>query len=128
MKLPAPSPLDAHLGYWLRFVSNQVSGAFSEKLAGRGVTVMEWVALRELYDQPALVPSLLAERLGMTRGGVSKLAERLAARGLITRSADKADKRFSDLALTGEGAHWSRSWPIWPTATTRNSSASWARG
>ena len=27
------SPLEAHLGYWLRFVSNQVSHSFDRKLA-----------------------------------------------------------------------------------------------
>jgi DNA-binding MarR family transcriptional regulator len=76
------SSLDAHLGYWLRFVSNQVSHAFSLRLARRDVTVAEWVVLRELYDAIEVVPSTLAERLGMTRGAISKLADRLAGKGL----------------------------------------------
>lgn len=95
------SALDAHLGYWLRYVSNQVSHAFSLKLAARGVTVAEWVALRALYDHGALAPSVLAERLGMTRGAISKLAERLAGKALLTRSA--GDGRLQSLALTGAG-------------------------
>lgn len=96
------STLEAHLGYWLRYVSNQVSHAFSRKVQERGVTVAEWVVLRELYDQ-ALMPSALADRLGMTRGAVSKLAERLAAKGLITRAADTEDRRVQSLALTAAG-------------------------
>lgn len=97
------SALDAHLGYWLRYVSNQVSHAFSLALAGQGVTVAEWVMLRELYAQPRLAPSVIADRLGMTRGAISKLADRLAAKALLTKTADASDRRYQDLALTAEG-------------------------
>jgi DNA-binding MarR family transcriptional regulator len=95
-------PLEAHLGYWLRYVSNHVSHAFSLKLAARGVTVAEWVMLRELYDAES-APSALADRLGMTRGGISKLADRLIAKGLITRRAGAGERRFPTLALTRQG-------------------------
>jgi DNA-binding MarR family transcriptional regulator len=96
------SPLEAHLGYWLRFVSNHVSHAFSLKLASRDVTVAEWVVLRELYEQD-LAPSALAERLGMTRGAISKLADRLEAKALIERKADQNDGRYQSLGLTKAG-------------------------
>ena len=70
------SSLELHLGYWIRSVSNHVSHAFALKLAAVGVTVAEWVVLRELYDSEN-APSALADRLGMTRGAISKLADRL---------------------------------------------------
>ena len=97
------SPLEAHLGYWLRFVSNQVSHAFSLKLAARDVTVAEWVVLRELYERDWAIPSVLAERLGMTRGAISKLADRLVAKTLIARSVSDKDRRYQALALTAKG-------------------------
>lgn len=101
------TPLDAHLGYWLRFVSNQVSHAFAAKLAGRGVTVAEWVMLRELFERDAVAPSALADRLGMTRGAISKLADRLAAKELVTQGPDPArlpqDRRYQTLSLTQAG-------------------------
>ncbi len=97
------SALEDHLGYWLRYVSNQVSHAFAQKLAERGVTVAEWVALRELLDGEPLAPSALAIRLGMTRGAISKLVDRLAAKNLIARWADVSDKRRQDLNLTVHG-------------------------
>src|ERR1700734_275603 len=100
---PAISPLDSHLGYWLRFVSNQVSHAFSLKLAARDVTVAEWVVLRELFDRDAVVPSALAVALGMTRGAVSKLADRLTAKDLLQRRENETDRRFQALALTEPG-------------------------
>lgn len=105
--MPAPAspvaPLTAHLGYWLRYVSNQVSHSFARAIEARGVTVAEWVMLRELYDGQTLAPSRLADRLGLTRGAVSKLAERLVAKALIVRTADSSDGRAQKLALTDEG-------------------------
>lgn len=97
------SPLEAHLGYWLRFVSNHVSHAFSVKLQARDVTVAEWVILRELYEQDAMPPSELAERIGMTRGAISKLVERLAAKSLLTKTDNKDDRRYQSLSLTTAG-------------------------
>jgi DNA-binding MarR family transcriptional regulator len=97
------SPLEAHLGYWLRFVSNHVSHAFSRKLAARGVTVAEWVVLRELFERDAVPPSALAERIGMTRGAISKLADRLAAKSLIAKTSDGPDRRYQSLSLTRAG-------------------------
>jgi DNA-binding MarR family transcriptional regulator len=94
--------LDSHLGYWLRFVSNQVSHAFALKVQAQGVTVAEWVVLRELYDDAAQ-PSALAARLGMTRGAISKLAERLASKALVRREAVAGDRRSQVLKLTTEG-------------------------
>ena len=96
------SSLESHLGYWLRYVSNHVSHAFALKLEGRGVTVAEWVVLRELYDGGS-APSALADRLGLTRGAISKLADRLIAKELIVRRANASDRRFQSLALTRQG-------------------------
>lgn len=103
IKSTAVSPLEAHLGYWLRFVSNQVSHAFSLKLAARDVTVAEWVVMRELYACDAVVPSTLADRIGMTRGAISKLADRLAAKALVVRTTSDEDRRYQALALTAKG-------------------------
>jgi DNA-binding MarR family transcriptional regulator len=97
------SDLTAHLGYWLRFVSNHVSGAFARKLEGRGVSVVEWVVMRELYGADALAPSRVAEAIGMTRGAITKIADRLIAKGLVKRDADVADGRAQTLALTQKG-------------------------
>lgn len=99
----AISDLDAHLGYWLRLVSNHVSQAFAGKLQGRGVTVAEWVALRLLFGEGGAAPSRLAQRMGMTRGAITKLADRLIERALVERRADPLDGRARILALTARG-------------------------
>lgn len=98
-----PSPLSAHVGYWLRLVSNHVSQSFARRLEDHGVTVAEWVLLRHLHDGDALAPSRLATLTGLTRGAVSKLEERLAARDLVRRAPDPDDGRSHRLALTPGG-------------------------
>jgi len=100
---PIP-PLSTHLGYWLRFVSNHVSYAFARKLANKDVTVAEWVVLHELYGAKAVSPSRLAERLSLTRGAISKLADRLIQKALIAREDSADDLRAHTLTLTRAGA------------------------
>ena len=97
------SGLQDHLGYWLRYISSQVSHAFSVKLAAREVTVAEWVMLRELFNEETVTPSVLADRLGMTRGAISKLTDRLVAKALLSRVPGQADRRYQDLGLTPAG-------------------------
>jgi DNA-binding MarR family transcriptional regulator len=97
------SPLEAHLGFWLRFVSNHVSQAFSRRLAAHDVSVAEWVILRELVEEGSAQPSELAERLGMTRGAISKLADRLEAKALASRRTDKDDRRYQALRISAKG-------------------------
>lgn len=97
------SDLTTHLGYWLRLVSNHVSRAFARKVGAHGVTVAEWVLLRALFSHEVVLPSELAETLGMTRGAISKLSDRLSAKKLIARTAHEQDGRAHTLALTRKG-------------------------
>src|SRR6202453_5123417 len=98
------SDLTAHLGYRLRYVSNHVSQTFARKVEAHGVTVAEWVLMRQLLGEEALAPSRLAERMGMTRGAVSKLADRLIRKSLLVRTADPQDGRAQTLSLTRAGS------------------------
>src|SRR5580700_3596520 len=97
------SDMKRHVGFWLRFVSNHVSHAFARKLSATGVTVAEWVVMREMFDDEETSPGVLAERIGMTRGGVSKLVDRLVSKKLVTRRERSDDRRFQSIALTAAG-------------------------
>lgn len=106
MSTPPPasvSDLTAHLGFWLRYVSNHVSHTFAVSLGVKGVTVAEWVVMRALYDGDPAPPSRLARELGMTRGAITKLADRLIGKSLVVRKADPDDGRAQTLALTARG-------------------------
>jgi DNA-binding MarR family transcriptional regulator len=97
------SALEAHLGYWLRFVSNHVSHAFKVKVEHHGVTVAEWVLCRALFDEEGIKPSQLAAKVGLTRGAISKLLERLAAKHLVLVRGDDTDGRAQAITLTPAG-------------------------
>ncbi|MEJ0065523.1 MAG: MarR family transcriptional regulator [Caulobacteraceae bacterium] len=84
-------------------MSNHVSHAFSSKLAAKGVTVAEWVVLRALHGKAPMPPSRLADEMGMTRGAVTKLADRLIGKALVVRKASRDDGRAQTLALTPRG-------------------------
>lgn len=95
--------LTDHTGYWMRMVSNAVSKEFSRKVSGEDVTVAEWSFMRSLYDLEPTPPSVLAERMAMTKGAISKLAERLVAKGLVEKAESQVDRRAHNLSLTTEG-------------------------
>ena len=95
--------LEKHVGYWLRFVSNHVSHAFARKVEVQGVTVAEWVLLRKMHDAGSANPSQLADAVGMTRGAISKLVERLSQKGLAVRSSPEGDGRYQSVKLTAAG-------------------------
>jgi DNA-binding MarR family transcriptional regulator len=98
------SPLTSHIGFWMRFVSNHVSYAFADTLKSSGVTVAEWVILREMYNvHETTSVSRIAELTNLTRGAVSKLMSRLIETKLMTRSESTEDRRFQDVALTATG-------------------------
>jgi DNA-binding MarR family transcriptional regulator len=97
------SRLEDHTGYWLRFVSNHVSHAFKQKVENQGVTTAEWVLLRELFDTGAINPSQLADKLGMTRGAISKLVDRTCRKKLAVRKFSGDDRRYQTVALTVAG-------------------------
>lgn len=98
---PEASRLTSHIGFWMRLVSNHVSHAFARKLEASGVTVAEWVVLREMYGgDETTSPSAVAELTGLTRGAVSKLISRLLAKGLVTRGESTSDRRYQDIELT----------------------------
>lgn len=102
LRRPAVTALHEQLGHWLRCVSSQLAQALSREIGELGVTVTEWDVLRELYEGERR-PSVLAEKLGLTRGAMSKLTQNLVAKLMITQRATAADRRGRVLALTDGG-------------------------
>lgn len=102
-KTPPVSDLADHLGFWMRMVSNHVSHAFATKLADKNVTVAEWCVMRTLFNKPPTSPSLIAEEMAMTRGAITKLADRLIAKSFVVRKACDRDGRAQTLALSAKG-------------------------
>jgi DNA-binding MarR family transcriptional regulator len=98
-----PAALESHTGFWLRFVSNHVSYGFARKVAGSGVTVAEWVILRQIFEAGETSPGRIAALSGLTRGAVSKLVDRLVRKDLVSRTEADGDRRYQDVKLTAAG-------------------------
>jgi DNA-binding MarR family transcriptional regulator len=99
----SPAALETHLGFWLRLVSNGVSARFRKAVEAYEVSVSEWVALRALFDDELTGHAALTDRLGLSKGAVSKLVARLQDKGLLERGADSADPRAQRLRLSPAG-------------------------
>jgi DNA-binding MarR family transcriptional regulator len=97
------SRLTDYAGYWLRRLSDEVHHSFERQLAGHGVTAAQWNVLVTVYHGQATTTAEVARLIGIDAGAVSRLVDRLAAKGLMTRHADPASRRSLRLSLTGAG-------------------------
>lgn len=91
--------MHAHVGYWLRCLSNLVSSTFAEKLAAKDISVAQWVVLRTLYDKREITLNEAAEEVGVDKSSLSRMVERLVQKGLLIRS-EGSDRRSVGLTLT----------------------------
>jgi DNA-binding MarR family transcriptional regulator len=87
----------------LRFVSNHVSGEFKRLVEANGVSVSEWVAMRQLFDNGASSAAELIDALGMTKGAISKILARLEEKNLVQRTYLDNDARAQEITLTRAG-------------------------
>jgi DNA-binding MarR family transcriptional regulator len=99
----ASTGLEVHLGYWLRRVSNHVSGTFARALQHHQVSVAEWVVLSQIAAHQESRPAELADQLGLTRGAVSKVLDKLEGKKWTTRRISPDDNRVQILSLTHQG-------------------------
>ena len=97
------SDLESHLGYLLRRVSNAVSGAFVRALQEKQASVAEWVMLCAIHERGEAGPGELADHLGLTRGAVSKIIDKLEAKDWVQTNVREGDNRYRLLSLTRAG-------------------------
>lgn len=97
------SGLEDHLGYWLRRVSNSVSGQFAQSLQVRQTSVAEWALLHLLFERQQATPGELAQASTLTRGAISKIVDKLQAKGWIKSRVNPEDSRGQILSLTPVG-------------------------
>jgi DNA-binding MarR family transcriptional regulator len=68
-----------------------------------GVNPTSYAILSELSLEGFLTNGQIAERLGMSTGGVTPALDRLERAGLVERSPNPADRRSSIVAITADG-------------------------
>lgn len=98
--------LDDYLPYRLSVASNAVSGLIARAYEDRfGLTIPQWRLICVLAEDLALSQGGIVARTGMDKVTVSRAAQGLLKRRLISRRDHQRDGRSHILALTQEGAH-----------------------
>lgn len=97
------SGLRDHTGYWLDRLRGLVHGSFEQALAGHDVTVAQWSVLIAVLRGEARTPREVAEFIAVDPGAVTRLLDRLEAKGLLRRVPVPADRRSVTLELTPDG-------------------------
>lgn len=91
-----------HLIRRLHQLSTQVFAAAMAQ-AGEDLTPVQFAMMDALAAEPGLDQASLARAIGKDRATVGAVAERLAKKGLIARTASAHDRRAIELELTGAG-------------------------
>ena len=96
--------LDGYLPYRLSVASNAVSGLIARAYEDRfGLSVPQWRLLCVLAEDGGLTQAKLVARTVMDKVTISRAAQGLVKRRLVTRAQNTADGRSHVLALTAEG-------------------------
>jgi DNA-binding MarR family transcriptional regulator len=72
-------------------------------LQERHVSVAEWVALNQIDRGKDVTPAELADAMGMTRGAISKVLDKLETKQWIARTISQGDGRVQLLSPTRPG-------------------------
>lgn len=82
-----------------------ISELDAELVSGHDLPLSSYEVLLQLADSPdsSLRMGELADRLFLSRSGLTRLVDRLAAAGLVERVDCESDRRGSYARLTGEG-------------------------
>lgn len=114
-----PTVPEPQLDAWRAVVETYgaVTASVERRLADAGLPPLAWYdALYTLYRAPerSLRMSDLAARVLLSRGGATKLVDRLEAQGLIERRSCPSDRRVQYAALLRPGINlMRRMWPVY---------------
>ena len=106
--VPSLTADDPRLGPWRSFIhaNARLLRRLDEELqAAHGLSLAEYDALLQLVNAPGrrLRMSALAERVLLSRSGITRLVDRLESSGMVRRSACQTDARGAEAELTSAG-------------------------
>lgn len=106
--VPTLTPGDPRLVAWRSFIqahARLLHRLDDELQATHDLSLAEYDALLQLVNAPdrRLRMSVLAERVLLSRSGITRLVDRLVAAGMVERSACVSDARGAEAALTAKG-------------------------
>ena len=98
---PGTYQLSQQVGFNLRRANQRHVAIFARNVAG--LTPTQFAALARLYELGRVSQNHLGRLTAMDSATVKGVVERLAAKGLVTASADPDDRRLRQVDLTKAG-------------------------
>lgn len=95
--------VDDYLPALLAQASRLISGEFHLVVTAQGFTVSEWRVLASLAGSEPVNIGQLAEITTMKQPTVTRVLDRMQARGLIERLPNEADRRVTLVRITAAG-------------------------
>ena len=93
------------IGYLMRRILTGVSQAVDGQMCEPGgPTYPQWIPLHKLHMGTATTVAELARECLLDTGAMTRLLDRLEAKGLVRRVRSVADRRVVNIELTPEGA------------------------
>ncbi len=91
------------VGYLIRRVLGTVAHEVERQLEASDLTNAQWVPLLKLFMGQASTVAELARECHLDAGAMTRLLDRLEAKGLCRRVRSLADRRVVNIELTAEG-------------------------
>jgi DNA-binding MarR family transcriptional regulator len=101
--LPETYKPEDSVGYMMRRILNMVAGEVEREMAPNGLTNAQWIPLFKLSMGSASTVAELARECQLDAGAMTRLLDRLEAKGLVRRVRSSEDRRVVNLELTDEG-------------------------
>lgn len=95
--------IDDYLAYLLSQASQAVSNEFRSCLAAADVSVVEWRVLSTLSDHPQISVGQLSDIVMCKQPTLSKAIDRMEAKGWVTRSLRRHDRRMIAVTIDKPG-------------------------
>jgi len=99
------------VGYLMRRVVTGMAQGVDRRLESVGLTNAQWLPLIRLRVFHDATVAELARGCQVDAGAMTRMLDRLEAKGLIRRVRSTADRRVVNVELTAEGAHAARQIP-----------------
>ncbi|CAN5354092.1 hypothetical protein BH10PSE17_BH10PSE17_34070 [soil metagenome] len=91
------------IGYWLKRSALIMTKTIEQEMAAHGLTDAQWLPLFALRKTSARTAADLAKVFDYDAGAMTRLIDRVEAKGLIQRVRSTDDRRVVNLELTAEG-------------------------
>ena len=91
------------VGYMMRRILQSLAHSIETELAGSALTNAQWLPIMKLYLGQSSTGAELARDCQLDAGAMTRMLDRLEAKGLCSRSRSERDRRLVHITLTESG-------------------------